>query len=224
MSGADYRAVIRRLTTLDDEAAAHRAEAVAWHKNRVAAVDEKVRAAEETVAAARQASRAAQRSLEEVDAEAADLWSEYVHTVGPRAERYGKRLPEPTVPHQRTELGAKDYLDEVRVNVRSRVAAKPLTGATTMMFALFGFIGGVLGMAAHQLLRWAAASTDRPDWQSALPVVALIALLLGPVIAVAGAKRVSDRRGVDLDAAAVATVLLTGLVTAGLLYTFLQRR
>jgi tetrahydromethanopterin S-methyltransferase subunit G len=223
MSSDDYRAVIRRLTTLDDEAAAHRAEAVAWHEDRVASVDDKVRAAEETVAAARQASRAAQRGLEEVDAEAANLWSEYVHRVGPRAERFGRKMPEPTVPHQRSEMGADDYLNEVRTKVAWIPPAKPLTGATTIMFALFGFIGGVLGMAAHQLLRWAAASTDRPDWQSALPVVALIAMLLGPVIAVAGAKRVADRRGVDLDAAAVATVLITGLVTAGLLYTFLQR-
>jgi hypothetical protein len=44
------------------------------------------------------------------------------------------------------------------------------------------------------------------------------------VIAVAGAKRVADRRGVDLDAAAVATVLIAGFVTAGLLYTVLERR
>jgi hypothetical protein len=220
----DYRAMIRRLTTLDDEANAHRAEAAQWYDERVAAADDKVRAAEEAVVAARQAARAAQRDLEEVDAEAAGLWSEFVHKVGPRAERYGKQMPGPTVPQQRTELRAGDYLDEVRTKVSWTPPAQPLTGATTIMFALFGFIGGVLGMAAHQLLRWAAASTDRPDWQSALPVVALIAMLLGPVIAVAGAKRVADRRGVDLDAAAVATVLITGLVTAGLLYTFLQRR
>jgi hypothetical protein len=44
-------------------------------------------------------------------------------------------------------------------------------------------------------------------------------MLAGPVLAVVGAKRVADRRGVALDAAAVATVLVTGLVTAGLLWT-----
>jgi hypothetical protein len=220
----DYRAMIRRLTTLDDEAAEHRAEAVAWHESRGAAADDKVRAADDAVTAARQAARQAQRALEEVDAQAAGLWSDFVHKVGSRAERFGKQMPAPTVPQQRSELAAEDYLNEVRSKVSWTAPARPLTSATTFMFGLFGFIGGVLGTAAHQLLRWAAASTDRSDWKSALPVVALIALLLGPVIAVAGAKRVADRRGVDLDAAAVATVLLTGLFTAGLLYTFLQRR
>jgi hypothetical protein len=220
----DYRAVIRRLTMLDNEAAEHRAEAVAWHDGRVAAADDKVRVAEDAVVAAGQAVRAAQRDLEEVDAAAAGLWSEFVHKVGTRAERFGKQKPGPTAPRQRSELGAGDYLDEVRTKVSWTAPAKPLTSATTIMFGLFGLVGGALGMGAHQLLLSARDSTDRSDWKSALPVVALFALLLGPLIAVAGAKRVADRRGVGLDAAAVATVLLTALFTAGLLYTYLQRR
>jgi hypothetical protein len=39
---------------------------------------------------------------------------------------------------------------------------------------------------------------------------------------VIGAKRVADRRGVPLDAAAVGVLLLAGLVTVGLLYTALR--
>jgi hypothetical protein len=56
----------------------------------------------------------------------------------------------------------------------------------------------------------------------ALPVLALIAMLLGPAFAVVAAKRTADRRGVGLDATAVATVLIAGLLTAGLLYTALR--
>jgi hypothetical protein len=51
-----------------------------------------------------------------------------------------------------------------------------------------------------------------------LPVVGLIVMLTGPVLGVVGAKRVADRRGVPLDAAAVGILLLGGLVTVGLLY------
>jgi hypothetical protein len=221
----DYRAVIRRLTTLDDEAGAHRAEAVAWHDSRVAAADDKVRSAEEAVRGAQQAVRDARREHEEVDAKAAGLWSDFVHRVGPAAERFGTQVPEATIPRQRGDRGAEDYLQEVATKVAYTPPARPLTGATTVVFALFGFIGGAAGVAAHQLLRWAgraAATTGTADWASALPVVALIAMLLGPVIAVAGAKRMADRRGVALDASAVATVLGTGLVTAGLLYAALR--
>jgi len=42
------------------------------------------------------------------------------------------------------------------------------------------------------------------------------------VLAVFAAKRITDRRGVGLDATAVLTVLVTGLLTAGLLYAALR--
>ena len=71
------------------------------------------------------------------------------------------------------------------------------------------------------MLRWAGQEAGG-DWAVALPVLALIVMLIGPVLAVFGAKRVADRRGVGLDAAAVATVLITGLVTAGLLWSALR--
>ena len=75
--------------------------------------------------------------------------------------------------------------------------------------------------AATEILRW-AGPTAGGDWAVSLPVLALIAMILGPVLAVFGAKRVADRRGAALDAAAVGTVLITGLVTAGLLWSVLR--
>jgi hypothetical protein len=211
----NYRDVLRRLTRLDDEAAAQRAEAVRWHDGRVAAADDAVRTAEENVRAAERAVRAAQRERDAVDARAAGLWSDFVHKVGPVAERFGRTVPPPTAPRQR-DREAEEYLQEAASTVSYVPPSRPLTGGTKLLFAAFGFIGGAVGVAAHQLLRSAGRAAGG-DWATALPVLALIVLLLGPVLALVGAKRVADRRGAGLDATAIATVLISGLITAGVL-------
>jgi hypothetical protein len=217
---AGYRAVLRRLAGLDATAAANRAEATEWHDGRVAAADAAVRAADQDVRAAEQAVRAARREREEVDARAARIWSDFVHAAGTSVERFGRTLPAATVPRQR-DRDADEYLQEAAATVKYEPPPRPLGGVTTVMFAAFGFMGGALGVAAHQVLRWAGHAAGG-DWAVALPVLALIVLLVGPVLAVFGAKRVADRRGVGLDTTAVLTVLLTGLLTAGLLYTALR--
>ena len=213
---ADYRSVLRRLTTLDAEAAGLRAEAARWHDDRVAAADEAVRAADEAVRAAEQDVLAARRTMETVDARAAGLWSDYVHKVGPPAERYGRHVPPAAIPRQRTDRDPEDYLDEVANKVKYTAPARPLTGAVKLMFAVFGLVGGVVGVVLHQVLR-ASGGTATGTWKDALPVVALLVLLACPVLAVVAAKRVADRRGVGLDLSTVVTVLVTGLVTAGIL-------
>lgn len=218
---ADYRSVLRRLTTLDEEAADLRAEAVRWHDGRVAAADEAVRNADEAVRRAERAVTEAQRTLEEVDARAAVLWLEYVHKVGPAAERFGRAVPQPAIPRQRGDRDADDYLDEVATKVKYTAPARPLTGSVKLLFGVFGFLGGAAGAAANQLLR-ETGGTSTGTWKDALPVVALLALLACPVLAVVAAKRVADRRGVGLDASTVATVLITGLLTAGLLMAALR--
>jgi hypothetical protein len=53
-------------------------------------------------------------------------------------------------------------------------------------------------------------------------VVALLALVACPGLAVVAAKPVADRRGACLDAATVATLLITGLLTAGVLVAALR--
>jgi hypothetical protein len=215
-----YRAILARLTRLDADAAALRAEATGWHDERVVAVDEAVRAAEETVRAAADEVRRVQREREEIDAGAADIWSTFVHQVGPSAERFGATVPPPAVPRQR-EATADEFLQEAKGKIRHVAPARPLGSAATPLFAAFGFLGGAVGVAAHQALRW-AGRTAGGDFAVALPVLALIAMLLGPVLALVAAKRTADRRGVGLDATAVGTVLVTGLVTAGLLYSVLR--
>jgi hypothetical protein len=213
----DYRAVLRKLTALAEEADAHRAEAERWHDDRVATVDEAERAAEEAVRQAEAEVRAAQRDLEDVDARAAGLWSDFVHRVGPSAERFGRTVPEPVVPRQRGDLGPEEYLQEVATRLAYTPPARPLTGGSQLLLALFGAIGGAIGVALSQVLRWAGREAGG-DWAVGLPVVALIVMLIGPVLGIGPAKRLADRRGVPLDTAAVALVLISGLVAAGLLY------
>jgi hypothetical protein len=217
MNDPHYRDVLRRLTALDDEAAADRAEAQRWHDGRTAAADDKVRAAEEGVREAERAVRDAQRDLEAVDAKAAGLWADFVHRIGPAAERFGRTKPPPTVPRQR-DRDAEKYLQDAATTVAYTPPPRPLTSGTTALFGLFGFLGGAVGVAAYQVLRWAGREAGG-DFATALPVLGLIVMLLGPVLAVLGAKRVADRRGVGLNASAVATVLITGLLTAGLFLT-----
>ena len=211
---ADYRSVLRRLTTLDDEAAGLRAEAQIWHDGRVSSADDAVHKADEALKAAERSVTEAQRELEEVDARAAGLWADYVHKAGPRAERYGRTKPEPVVPHQRDGRTARDYLDEVSTKMKYTAPARPITFGVKVLFGVFGFAGGLVGAAAYQMLRTTGGS-QTGTWRDALPVIALLVLLACPVLAVVAAKKVADHRSTALDASTIATVLITGLITAG---------
>ncbi len=218
---ADYRTVLRRLTTLDQRASRLRAEAEEWHAGQRAAADEAVREAETRVRSARQAVRDAQRELEEVDARAAGLWADYVHRVGPIAERFGT-LPPASIPRQRSDERAPgEYLAEVEKRVKWTPPARPITFGVKVLFTTFGLAGGILGAIANQVLR-ETGTASAGDWHQAAPVVALLVLLACPVLAVVAAKLVADRRKTALDTAAVVTVLGTGLVTAMLLFTAVQ--
>jgi hypothetical protein len=218
---SDYRDVLGRLTGLADEAAAHRAEAQRWYEQRCAAADAAERTAEDAVRQAQLEVRTAQRELDEVDARAAGLWSDFVHRVGPSAERFGRTVPEPVVPRQRGDRRPADYLQDVVTRLAYTEPSRPLTNGTQVLFGVFGAIGGAVGFALATALRWGGREAGG-DLAVGLPVVALIVMLTGPVLGVIGAKRVADRRGVPLDAAAVGVLLLAGLVTVGLLYTALR--
>ncbi|WP_433382409.1 hypothetical protein ACQPZX_18885 [Actinoplanes sp. CA-142083] len=214
---ADYRSVLRRLTTLDEEAADLRAEAERWHDGRVAAADQAVREADENLAAAAEEVSRTQRDLEQVDARALQLWADYVHKVGPRAERYGRTMPQAAIPRQRSDRDAADYLEEVAAKVKYIAPPQPINFGVKALFVLFGLAGGLVGAGAFLALRGIGGTEQTGTWRDAMPVVALVVLLACPVLAVVSAKKVADRRSVGLDAATVATVLLTGLVSAGLI-------
>lgn len=211
----EYRDVLRRLTGLDEEAAALRAEAESWHAGRVAAAAEAVRAAEENVRAAEAEVAAAQRAREDVDARANGLWSDFVHQVGARsAERFGRTLPPAAVPRQR-DRDAEEYLRDAAATVAYEPPARSAPAGTALLFAGLGAAGGALGVAGRELLRWAGRAAGG-DWATALPVIGLIMLLVGPVLALIAARRLGS-----LTAANVVTLLVTALVTIGLINLWL---
>ncbi|MET8151760.1 hypothetical protein ACIBSW_08665 [Actinoplanes sp. NPDC049668] len=209
----DYRSVLRKLTNLDEEAGAHRAEARNWHDSRAIEADNAVRAADQRIREARAAVQKAQRERDEVDARAAVLWAEFAHQVGRAADRFGARAPQPAVPRQR-DRDAEDYLQEAAATAAWKPAPRPASGNATVLYAVLGALGGAVGVAAWSLLRWAGREAGG-DLAVGLPVVALVVAVLGPVLAVFTAKRVADRRATQLDFSAVATVLIAGLIAAG---------
>ncbi|MFC7274683.1 hypothetical protein ACFQS1_11875 [Paractinoplanes rhizophilus] len=214
---ADYRSVLRRLTTLDEEAADLRAEAQRWHDDRVAAADRAVGEADDNLAATAEAVSRTQRELEQIDARALQLWADYVHKVGPRAERYGRTMPPAAIPRQRGDRDAADYLEEVAAKVQYIAPPQPINFGVKALFVLFGLAGGLVGAGAFLGLRGLGGTEQTGTWRDAMPVVALVVLLACPVLAVVAAKKVADRRSAGLDPATVATVLVTGLVSAGLI-------
>jgi len=210
----DYRGVIRKLTNLDDEAAAHRAEARAWHDSRAIEADNAVRAADQRIRETRAAWQVAQREREEVDARSAVLWAEFAHKAGRVADRFGAHAPQPAVPHQR-DRDAEDYLQEAAATAAWAPAPRKPSSGASLLYVVLGALGGAVGVAAWSTLRWAGREAGG-DWATGLPVVALVVALLGPILAVVTAKRAADRRGLQLDASAVATVLIASLIAAGL--------
>ena len=210
----DYRSVVRKLTNLDNEAAEHRAEARAWHDSRAIEADNAVRAADARIREAQARLQAAQREREEVDARVAGLWSDFAFKAGRVAERFGPHAPQPTVPHQR-DREPEDYLQEAAATAAWKPAPRKPTSGASLLYVVLGALGGAAGVAAWSVLRWAGREAGG-DWAAGLPVVALVVALLGPILAVVTAKRVADRNSVPLDASAVATVLIAGLIAAGL--------
>ncbi|GAA2599081.1 hypothetical protein GCM10010435_93190 [Winogradskya consettensis] len=214
----DYRSVVRKLTNLDDEAATHRGEAHAWHDTRAAEADEAVRTAATRVRAAEQEVTTARRRLEEVDADVRGLWAEFAHHTGRLADRFGGP-PQPQIPRQRDREPA-DYLQEAAATAAWKPTVKPLKAAS-ITYAALGALGGAVGLAAWSLIRWAGHRSGG-DLATGLPVVALIVALLGPILAVVTAKRVADRGDTPLDASSVATVLISALITAGLILAIVR--
>ena len=214
VNASAYRDVVQRLTALDDQAAEYREEAQRWYDDLVAAAAAKVEAAEQDVREAQRALAEARRAQEAMDARAAGVWTDYVHRVGPSAERYGRTKPPPTVPLQRDRT-AEDYLQQAIASASATPAARAPTGGVKTVFVLIGVAGGAVGGGIYELVRWSGRAAGG-DYATAAPVLALIVMLLGPVLAVVAAKLLTDRRGVTLDVAEVATVMVTGIVTAGL--------
>ncbi|HWH00913.1 MAG TPA: hypothetical protein VNV66_16725 [Pilimelia sp.] len=207
-----YAETMAALAGLDAERARRRDEVHAWYAGQCAAVRRAADEAAAALAAAEEEYRAARLAVEKVDAEAGHLWAVLASRLGHAARRLG----EPPAPALAAAEGADPWvlLEQVRDELRRARHPRTLPGWAYAALVFFGVCGAGLTAALAQGLRRAAEATGG-DLAVALPVLALIVALLGPVVGLVPAKALSDRRGATLDAGAVAVVLLVGLATAG---------
>jgi hypothetical protein len=214
----DYARLMRELAEAGAEAQRRRDEARQWYERQRAAAEDAVRQAQrEASAAARQAAEA-NADVTDVDAEAAQLWSALGRHLGASARKLGEP-PAPAPPGERDD--PHRLLDGVRELLDAATRDRTLPRSAYPVLVLFGVLGAGLAAAIAHGLRIAGREAGG-ELGVGLPVVALIVALLGAAAGLVPAKRYADRRGAGLDTAAVAAVVLAGLVTAGVLLAVLR--
>ncbi|MFY1670809.1 hypothetical protein ACN27G_12705 [Plantactinospora sp. WMMB334] len=211
-----YARVIRRLAELNGRAEKERAEAEAWYARQVAAADRAVRDAEQGVRRAEAEVAEAQEEVDRTEAESTHLWSILRGQLG--ADR---RIGEPPVPRNGEPADVEALLDGVRELLERARRPGELAPATRPLLALFGVLGAA---AAYALGLAARAVGDRygGDLAVAMPVLGLLVTLLGPVVGLAPARVLADRRHAGLDVRAVLVVVVAGLVTTVALFGLLR--
>lgn len=208
-AGLEYDRLIRQLAETAAWVEEQRAEANAWYARQCAGAEQAVRAAAEAVSQAEAEAVAAREEVDRVEAEVNHLWQA-------TRDRFGwatRRLGAPPVPAQGVGpadpdallASARELLDRARRPGELPSSAQPL-------LALFGVLGAAasyaLGMAAR-----AAGVRSGGDLEVAMPVLALVVTLLGPVIGLAPAWLLAERWHARLNTRAVAVVLIAGMIT-----------
>ncbi|MEU7799493.1 hypothetical protein AB0J14_31855 [Micromonospora arborensis] len=206
-----YSAQLRRLADLTARVREQRAEAHTWHERQCAAAERAVAEAAEQLQRAEEELVAAREQQERVDAEVAHLWQQV------RARLGARRLGGPPAPANGTGatdpvllLGrARDLLDR---------AGQPgeLPGSVNPLLALCGVAGAVLAYALGAGAR-ALGVGYGGDLAVAMPVLALVVTLLGPLVGVVPARVLADRRHAVLGPRPITVVLGAGVLATGLL-------
>ncbi|PYC67957.1 hypothetical protein C7C45_20245 [Micromonospora arborensis] len=206
-----YSAQLRRLADLTARVREQRAEAHTWHERQCAAAERAVAEAAEQVQHAEEELVAAREQQERVDAEVAHLWQQVRTRLGAR------RLGGPPAPANGTGatdpvllLGrARDLLDR---------AGQPgeLPGSVNPLLALCGVAGAVLAYALGAGAR-ALGVGYGGDLAVAMPVLALVVTLLGPLVGVVPARVLADRRHAVLGPRPISVVVGAGVLATGLL-------
>ncbi|MFF3866280.1 hypothetical protein [Micromonospora sp. NPDC001898] len=207
-----YAAQVRRLAELTDRVRTQRAEAHTWHEQQCAAAERAVAEATEQLRYAEQEAVDARELVERVDAEAAHLWQQLRARLGVGARRVGDP-PGPARDASGDPLlllhGVRGLLDRTRQPGELPTSANPL-------LALCGVLGAALMSALGAGVR-ALGARNGGDLAVGLPVLALVVTLLGPLVGLALAKRLADRRHAILSPRPITVVLVAGLVTTGVL-------
>jgi hypothetical protein len=191
---------------------AQRAEADAWYERQRGKADQAVWEATEAVRLAEEALAAARTEVEMTDAETAHLWHTLRGRLGPAARRAGRPpVPVPGAAADPVTLleGVRDLLDRTRQPGELPASVQPL-------LAFFGIFGAAV---AYGLGLAARAVGDRygGDLAVGMPVLALVVTLLGPLVGLAPARLLADRRHAGLDVRPVAVVVVSGLITTAAL-------
>jgi phosphoglycolate phosphatase-like HAD superfamily hydrolase len=212
-----YPALIRQLAELTARVDAQRAEAHAWYDSQCAAAERAVQAAGHAVRRADAAVAAAQEELESTESEAAHLWQALRTRIG----LPGRRIGPPPAPAPGAAADPAALVDGVRELLDRAKRPGDLPSSANPLLVVFG----VLGAAAASALGFAARLTGHRyggDLAVGMPVLGLVVTLLGPVVGVAPAKLLADRRHATLGPRPVTVVVLAGLLTTAALFALLR--
>ncbi|SCF23132.1 hypothetical protein [Micromonospora mirobrigensis] len=213
-----YAAQVRRLADLTARVARQRDEAHAWYDQQCAAAQRAVIDAQEQVRHAEAELAQARELQERVDAEAAHLWQQLRGRLGVGARRLG----DPPAPTREASGDPVPLLRGVRELLDRAGQPGELPASVNPVLALCGVAGAAVAYALGAAAR-ALGVAGGGDLAVGLPVLALVVTLLGPLLGLAPAKLVADRRHAVLGPRPIFVVLVAGLVTTILLLTLLPR-
>ncbi|QLQ35564.1 hypothetical protein [Micromonospora robiginosa] len=212
VSSETYSAQIRRLAELTARVSAQRAEAHTWHAQQVAAAERAVADAAEQVRRAQAEVDAARRMVERVDGEVAHLWAQVRARVGGGARRLG----DPPGPVRGAAGDPVPLLRGVRELLERTGQPGELPGSVNPLLIACG-VGGALVAYLLGIGARALGAGSGGDLAVGLPVLALVITLLGPLVGLAPARLLADRRHAVLTPRPMILVAASGLATTLLL-------
>ncbi|GAB3075676.1 hypothetical protein [Micromonospora schwarzwaldensis] len=219
VSSETYRAQIRRLAELTARVAAQRAEAHTWYAQQVAAADRAVAEADEQVRLAEAELAEAQRMVDRVDGEVTHLWAQLRARLGGGTRRLG----DPPGPVRGAAGDPVPLLRGVRELLERTGTPGELPGSVNPLLIACG-VGGALVAYLLGIGARALGAGSGGDLAVGLPVLALVVTLLGPLVGLAPARLLADRRHAVLTPRPMILVAASGLATTLLLLTVTYTR
>ncbi|MEV4630546.1 hypothetical protein AB0J90_30220 [Micromonospora sp. NPDC049523] len=216
MSGT-YAELIRRLAEMTARMDAERGEAQSWYAGQVSAAERAVRDAEQAVRRAEAELEEARQEAESTDAEVLLLWQTLRERLGGGVRRIG----DPPVPTAGAPTDPRMLLDGVRDLLDRARHPGELPGSAQPLLAVFGVLGAAVAYALGFAAR-AAGVRYGGDLAIGMPVLGLVVTLVGPVVGLAPAKLLADRRHAGLDPKSVTVVVAAGLLTTAALFALVR--